>query len=95
MPAGGKRYMTDAQISGLARELREKGIDCETVHQMMQGNEHSEVQIRDPAIIKFLLERHGEVTLITMDRELAEYCSVLGIPCVKVQDLVAHYIQKQ
>ncbi len=28
-------YVTDANISGLAKELRSKGIDCEKVHKLL------------------------------------------------------------
>jgi len=48
------KYMTDANVSGLAKELRKKGIDCETVHKLMMNYEDSRVQIKDPQIIKFL-----------------------------------------
>ncbi len=86
------RYMTDAHLSGLAKELREKGIDCETVHMMILGNEDSRVSISDPEIVKFLAAQSKSVTLITLDSELAEYCSTFGIPVVRVQDLVRRYI---
>jgi predicted nuclease of predicted toxin-antitoxin system len=90
--AGGKKlYMTDAHLSGLARELREKGIACETVHKLMLGNEDSRVKISDPEIVKFLAAKRS-ITLITLDNELAEYCSTLGIPVIRVQDLVSRYI---
>jgi len=85
--------MTDAHLSGLAKELREKGIDCETVHKMMQGHEDSRVKITDPQIVKFLSSKERSVTLITLDNELAEYCSALGIPVIRVQDLVSRHIQ--
>ncbi len=88
------RYVTDAHLSGLANELRERGIDCQTIHGLMLGNEHSQVQIKDPEIFKFLLEKKGSFTLITLDTEFAEYCGVGGIPCIRVQDLVAEHIIK-
>ena len=92
--AGGKKlFMTDAHLSGLARELREKGIDCETVHKLMLGNEDSRVKISDPEIVKFLAAKKS-ITLITLDNELAEYCSTLGIPVIRVQDLVSRYINE-
>jgi uncharacterized protein with PIN domain len=89
------KYMTDAHLSGLAKELREKGIDCETVHMMMLGTEDSRIKVSDPEIVKFLVEKHGGVALITLDSELAEYCSKFGIPCVRVQDVVASYISSR
>jgi len=86
------KYLTDAHLSGLAKELRDKGVDCETVHKMMLGHEDSRVKIRDDEIVKFLLGKRRRVALITLDNQLADYCKTLGIPCVRVQDLVARYI---
>lgn len=88
-------YMTDAHLSGLAKELRTKGIQCETVHKLMLGNEDSRVKITDPEIVKFLSGKRGSITLITLDNELAEYCSTFGLPCIRVQDLVAAYIGRK
>lgn len=88
-------YMTDAHLSGLARELREKGVDCETVHKLMLDHEDSRVKISDPEIVKFLVAQHGSVALITLDSELAEYCSKFDIPVVRVQDVVSHHISAQ
>lgn len=85
--------MTDAHLSGLAEELRDKGVDCETVHKMMLGHEDSRVKITDPEIIKFLSGKSGTVTLVTLDNELAEYCSTFGIPVIRVQDLVVRHIE--
>ena len=87
------KYMTDANISGLFKELRKKGIDCETVHKLMMTHEDSRVQIKDPQIIKFLRDQNKKITLITLDTELAEYCKNDDIPCIRVQDLVAHHIR--
>lgn len=85
------KYVTDAHLSGLARELRAKGIDCQTIHALVLGNEDSRVKITDPEIVKFLSERGG-MTLITLDSELAEYCASFGIPCIRVQDVVIRYL---
>jgi predicted nuclease of predicted toxin-antitoxin system len=86
-------YMTDAHLSGLARELREKGIECETVHKLVLGNEDSRVKITDPEIVKFLAAQNKSIALITLDNELAEYCSTFDIPVIRVQDLVSKQIQ--
>lgn len=88
------RYVTDANVSGLAKELRKLGIDCQTIHMMMLGHERSQEAISDPDIFKFLKEQKTPVTLITMDTELAKYCGVGGIPCIRIQDLVADHIRK-
>jgi len=87
------RYMTDAHLSGLAKELREKGVECETVHRLMLGNEDSRVKITDPEIVKFLAAKNKSISLITLDSELAEYCSTFEIPVIRVQDLVSKHIQ--
>jgi len=84
--------MTDAHLSGLARELREKGVDCQTVHKLMLGHEDSRVKISDPEIVKFLTSQHGGVALITLDSELAEYCTKFEIPVVRVQDIISQHI---
>ena len=88
------KYMTDANISGLAKELRSKGVDCETVHQLMLKNEDTRIPIKDPQIVKFLSEQNRKITLITMDNLLAEYCKTFDIPCIRIQDLVTETINK-
>ena len=87
------KYMTDANISGLAKELRAKDIECQTVHKMMLNNEDTRIPIKDPQIVKFLSEQNKTITLITMDNLLAEYCKTFEIPCIRIQDLVSDYIQ--
>jgi len=87
------RYMTDAHLSGLAKELRNVGVDCQTVHKLMLGHEDSRVKISDPDIVKFLESQKPLVTLITMDSELAEYCSKFGIPVIRVQDIISQHIK--
>ena len=88
------KFMTDANNAGIAKQLREKGVDCETVHKLMKGNEESQVKISDPAIFRFLWERKGEITLITNDNLLAEYCDEFGIPCIRPAEAVFRAIQQ-
>jgi hypothetical protein len=52
------------------------------------------VKITDPEIMKFLASQSKSITLITIDREIAEYCSAFGIPIIRVQDLVSRHIQR-
>jgi hypothetical protein len=85
--------MTDAHLSGLAKELRGKGVNCETVHKLMLGNEDSRIKITDPEIVQFLVAKKKSIALITMDNELAEYCSSFEIPVIRVQDVVSRHIQ--
>ncbi len=86
------RYMTDAMLSGLAKELRAKGIECETLHKLILGTEDSRISIKDPRILEFLINSDKSITLITTDSELADYCKLHAIPCIRVQDLVAEKI---
>jgi hypothetical protein len=88
------KYMTDAHLSGLAKELQDKGIDCDTVHKLILGSEDSRVSVSDPEIIKFLREKSQTITLITLDSELAEYCTIDNIPCIRVQDIVVEHIRR-
>ena len=89
------KYMTDAHLSGLAKELQKNGIDCETIHKIMLGTEDSRIKITDPDIVKFLNGKGRTITLITLDNELAEYCEKFEIPCIRVQDLVVNHIRQQ
>ena len=88
------KYMTDANISGLAKELQANGIDCQTVHELMLKSNDSRVPIKDPEIVKFLQGQDKKIRLITLDTELAEYCKTFDIPCIRLQDLVGDYIKK-
>ena len=85
------KYMTDAQIANVAPVLRSAGIDCETVHKLMRGNENSQVKIEDPEIVQFLMKQRregNEITLVCNDKDLAGHCKVQGLPVLFVPDLV-------
>ena len=89
------KYMVDAQIAHFARKLKVKGIDCETVHMRMKGNEHSEAEIHDDEIVEFLKKAGGTITLITVDKDFVEDCRIANVPCIPVWDAVAEYIMKR
>ncbi len=86
------KYMTDASLADLALELRQKGIDCETCHKLMRGNEESQIKITDGEIAQFVREAEGSLTLIVMDHDLAEHCKFGKLPHIRVQDAVADYL---
>jgi hypothetical protein len=86
------RYMTDASLADMAPELRERGIDCETVHKLMRGNESSQERISDREIAQFLRDSNGAITLIVMDHDLAEHCKHGKLSHVRVQDAVAYHV---
>jgi hypothetical protein len=73
--------MTDASCADIAPELRKRGIDCQTSHTLIHNNEYSQTKIPD-----------GEITLIVMDKDLAELCKFGKLPHIRIQDAVAEYI---
>lgn len=87
------RYMIDSMYNGWARELREKGYDCQTVVKLLRGNEDSSVQVRDPEILKYL-EENRSITLITADRELVEYCRNHGIRAIYILEVLMEHLGK-
>jgi rRNA-processing protein FCF1 len=80
-------------LSGLAKELSTNGIDCMTVQKALRGNEDSSKGIDDDEIFEFLMKNRGDVTLITVDNDLAKYCKRFSIPCIRVQDAVLRTIR--
>ena len=68
------RCVTDASLADMARELRQKGIDCETCHMLMRNTKDSRIKIPDGEIAQFIRDAQGTVTLILMDHDLAEDC---------------------
>lgn len=91
------KYMTDAHIANVSEFLKRKGLDCETVHQRMRGDERSEVSIRDPEIVDFLMRERSrgiEITLICNDEDLAGHCKVQKIPVVFIPELVVDSIER-
>ncbi|MFH1328276.1 MAG: hypothetical protein ABIH76_05480 [Candidatus Bathyarchaeota archaeon] len=88
------KYMMGAMILGLAKELRDNGIGCETVTKLMLGNEDSRNSICDPDIVVFLRKENGTISLITADTEIAKYCQKLNIPCIRIQDVVINFVKK-
>ena len=92
------KYMTDAQIANVAPVLRSVGVDCETVHRRMLGNEDSRVKIEDPEIVQFLMKQRqkgNEITLICNDKDLAGHCRVQDLPVLFVADLVVATVKNQ
>ena len=88
------KYMTDANIAHVAPKLRERGIDCESVHKRMRNNEDSRVQILDGEIVAFLRKAEGTITLIASDIDLADHCRFNDIPHITIWDAVAECILK-
>ena len=88
-------YTVDQNLAGLAKELRKQGIPCETITKLVNGNEDSRVSVHDPVIVKYLRESKGQVTLITADAELAEYCRLEGILHIFSWDLIIERVKGQ
>ena len=92
------KYMTDAQVANVSRFLKAKGVDCETVHQRMKGNEENQISIKDPEIVEFLMRersRGTQITLICNDEDLAGHCRVQGIPVAFIPELVLEDINRR
>ena len=87
------RYVVDQMLSGLAKELSASGIDCVTAQRALRGNEDSSKGIDDDEIFEFLMRNKDEVTLITIDNDLAKYCKRFSVPCIRVQDAVMNSIR--
>ncbi len=87
--------MTDANLAQVATRLREKGLDCETLHKRMRNNEASQEKIVDGEIVAFLRKAEGSVTLITSDIDLADHCKFGNLPNITVWDAVAEYILRK
>jgi len=88
------RDIVDQNLAGLARELREVGVECDTATKAVLGNEDSSVRVPDPEIFRLLKDAAGGLTLITSDSDLAGYCRVADLPCIRVQDLVLAHIRR-
>jgi len=86
------KYMTDANIAHVAPKLREKGIDCETVHKRMRNNEDSRARILDGEILAFLRKAEQTITLIASDIDMADHCRFSDIPHITIWDAVAEHI---
>lgn len=89
------KYMLDAMLYGMAKDLRDNGIDCDTATKLLRGHDDSSVRIPDPEIFDFLKKANGTIALITGDNELAEYCRRSEIPYVTVSDAVIEYIKSR
>ena len=88
------RFVVDQMLSGLAKELSANGVDCSTVQRALRGNEDSSKSIDDAEIFEFLMKNKGDITLITVDNDLAKYCKRFSIPCIRVQDAVLRTIRE-
>jgi len=86
------KYMTDASLAHVAPKLRDRGIDCQTVHMLMRNNEHSQEQIPDGEIAAFLRKAEGTISLIVSDVEFADHLKYGNLPHITVWDAVAESI---
>lgn len=87
--------MIDEMMENLAKLLREKGVNCRTVNEWIEGSKQKTRVHKDAEVRKFLLDRRkqGEViTLITTDGNLVEHAKVDELPVIYVQELVRDHI---
>ena len=86
------KYMTDASLAHVAPKLRDRGIDCQTVHMFLRNNEYSQEHIPDGEIVAFLRKTNGTITLIVSDIEFADHLKYGDLPHITIWDAVAEFI---
>jgi hypothetical protein len=89
------KYMADEMLEGLPEFLREKGIDCRTPYEWIDGTKEKRRTIRDWEIRKFLGQKNAKgeaVTLVTIDGESCEQVRADDLPVIFVPELVRDYI---
>jgi hypothetical protein len=86
------RYLADNMFNGLAKQLSEAGIECDTAIHAIWGDRDSSKKGRHDAIIfRFLLEKKFKLIplngadasykIITADKDLARYCDEFKLEC--------------
>jgi len=88
------KYMTDASLAHVAPKLRDRGLQCDTVHMLMRNNERSQESIPDGEIVAFLRKAEGTITLIVSDIEFADHLKYGNLPRITIWEAVAEYILK-
>lgn len=89
------KYMADEMLEGLPEFLREKGIDCRTPYEWIDGTKEKKRTIKDWEIRKFLGHKkmRGEtITLITTDGDSCEQVRADDLPVVYVPEVIRDYI---
>jgi hypothetical protein len=89
------KYMADEMLEGLPEYLREKGIDCRTPYEWIDGTKEKKRTIRDWEIRKFLGQKKSEgeeITLITADRDSCEQVRADGLPVIYVPETIRDFI---
>ncbi len=92
------KYLADEMIEDLAKLLRDKGIDCRTVHEWIDGNKIKNRDINDDEIRAFIQSRKMEgveITLVTSDRKSRTKSEKLGLQVLYVPEIIREYILRQ
>lgn len=89
------KYMADEMLEGLPELLREKGIDCRTAYEWIDGTKVKKRTITDSEIRKFLGQKklNGDmITLITADRDSCEQVRADDLPVIYVPEVIRDFI---
>ena len=89
------RFMVDEMLEGLPALLRERGIDCRTPYEWIDGTKEKKRTIKDWEIRKFLGKKRSlgeEVTLITTDSDSCEQVRADDLPVIYVPEVIRDYI---
>ena len=89
------KFMADEMLEGLPALLRDRGIDCRTPYEWIDGTKEKKRTIKDWEIRKFLEKKRlqGEaITLITADSDSCEQVRADGLPVIYIPEVIRDYI---
>lgn len=89
------KFMADEMLEGLPALLREKGIDCRTPYEWIDGTKEKKRTIKDWEIRKFLGKKKSqgeEITLITTDSDSCEQVRADDLAVIYVPEIIRDYI---
>ncbi len=89
------KFMADEMLEGLPALLREKGIDCRTPYEWIDGTKEKKRTIKDWEIRKFLGKKRAQgedITLITADSDSCEQVRADDLPVIFVPEVIRDYV---
>ena len=89
------KFMADEMLEGLPALLRQRGIDCRTPYEWIDGTKEKKRTIKDWEIRKFLSKKKSQgedITLITTDGDSCDQVRADGLPVIYVPEVIRDYI---
>ena len=90
--------MTDEMMEDLAKQLRDDGIDCRTVHEWIDGVKQKTRKIEDYEVRRFLLNKKNQgdvVVLITKDYDSWKQVGADELPVIYVNEVIREHVLKR